>query len=594
MSIANNLKTVNIFFKHIFGGLPKHLYSTNWQGHSEFMKEGYIVDGDMTKEQYVEWQKHNQNNNPVFFALNRSYKNTRQNNDFFQILSLFADYDLKNNEGNIEELEQKIVKYWSEISFCPNMLVRSGNGIHAYWLVKDVPTYKYKEYIEKIISYGYNKGIFADNLKGLNQLLRVPTFYNTKDIHNHKMTYVKFLDTTKYSHRYVKGCLKDIVILDILKDRKKRHKSSSAIKRETINNKVKGESERGNPVLRSFDNLNLSFDNSICSYYDRIVKKYIITYDNFIAYINKLDPKEILGINTSSFRCLFHDDSKPSATFYRGSDNGNWLYYCHAAKCSASHKPLTNLQMISKLIGLSQNETIDKIMDKFNLQIDYSNSAHEIEKATMWSLNIGKLLTGTKYENSIAELQTISNIFIDQLQYNLPKHNNKAPFYLSNEYYGQAIGKSKATANRIFSFAYWLGLINRTSAYKLKGEISQRAIQEKGNRKYFISFFTIPEFNNSTIKQVKAQIRKAKNACLSIADMCANKIIELFGIDEAKRCFNINIEEATKALKKVQFDPIINMPRNRTETMKFRKMFEEIYIDVVARGPTPYIAFNDV
>ncbi len=127
-------------------------------------------------------------------------KNVLQNNlrgsenDILTITTLYADIDVKSNAHARTALPCSIdeaVEFLNTLPLKPNILVNSGNGLHAYWLL-DTPfkiqSAKDKEYISAVFK-GWSKflgtmakeqGWKLDNVSDLARVLRVPGSINHK------------------------------------------------------------------------------------------------------------------------------------------------------------------------------------------------------------------------------------------------------------------------------------------------------------------------------------------------------------------------------------------------------------------------------
>ena len=134
----------------------------------------------------------------VFFGINptRTPKSSNQratNKDVHRLNAIFADLDCrsKNKPNNPETIEGIIEFLDSTILPPPNYLINSGNGGHAYWIVKggfkitDDESRKKAEALTK----GFNKilkdegaklGYIFDSCHDLARVARMPGSYNNK------------------------------------------------------------------------------------------------------------------------------------------------------------------------------------------------------------------------------------------------------------------------------------------------------------------------------------------------------------------------------------------------------------------------------
>lgn len=127
-------------------------------------------------------------------------KNVLQNNlrgsenDILAITILYADIDIKSNahaETALPCSTYEAIEFLNSLPLKPSIIVNSGNGLHAYWLL-DAPfkiqSAKDKEYISAIFK-GWSKFVNAnarergwklDNVSDLARVLRVPGSINHK------------------------------------------------------------------------------------------------------------------------------------------------------------------------------------------------------------------------------------------------------------------------------------------------------------------------------------------------------------------------------------------------------------------------------
>lgn len=115
-------------------------------------------------------------------------------NDILAITTLYADIDIRSNAHAETALPCSIdeaIEFLNSLLLKPSIIVNSGNGLHAYWLL-DTPfkiqSTKDKEYITSIFK-GWSKflgtmakehGWKLDNVSDLARVLRVPGSINHK------------------------------------------------------------------------------------------------------------------------------------------------------------------------------------------------------------------------------------------------------------------------------------------------------------------------------------------------------------------------------------------------------------------------------
>lgn len=92
---------------------------------------------------------------------------------------VFVDMDLK--EGKYKTKDEFIEALWKE-PHIPTKIVNSGNGVHAYWRVKDLDAMSYLRLQRRLIRF-FNTDVAVAKLV---QLMRLPGYMNTKSQDNPK------------------------------------------------------------------------------------------------------------------------------------------------------------------------------------------------------------------------------------------------------------------------------------------------------------------------------------------------------------------------------------------------------------------------
>lgn len=154
-----------------------------------------ILEGDDFSEEFL--KKKNESGYNIYYFPNYNSKKLEDNVwlnglnvDIFNYV--FVDMDLKDGiykstEEFVELLEKSPIK--------PSKIVLSGNGVHAYWKVSDLALETYLEIQKKLIAYFKTDKSVCTAM----QLMRVPGFFNTKDIDNFKMVKEKIYPVDDYT-----------------------------------------------------------------------------------------------------------------------------------------------------------------------------------------------------------------------------------------------------------------------------------------------------------------------------------------------------------------------------------------------------------
>lgn len=132
------------------------------------------LEGEFTEEQIEQINKEGYNvyffpNHPSTYDPNVSVNGS--NIDQFNFV--FVDMDLKDNQYNSAD---EFIERLNQFSLLPTSIVKSGNGVHAYWLVKDLDAVGYLRLQRRLCRYFRTD----EAVSKICQLMRVPYTYNTK------------------------------------------------------------------------------------------------------------------------------------------------------------------------------------------------------------------------------------------------------------------------------------------------------------------------------------------------------------------------------------------------------------------------------
>mgnify|MGYP000772044878 FL=1 len=117
-----------------------------------------------------------------------------KDNDISTVTALYADIDIKSKAHAQTALPSSVneaMEFLNSIPLTPSILVNSGNGLHAYWLLDEpfkIKNLKEKDYISSIFkgwsrvlsTKAFECGWKLDNVSDLARVLRVPGSINHK------------------------------------------------------------------------------------------------------------------------------------------------------------------------------------------------------------------------------------------------------------------------------------------------------------------------------------------------------------------------------------------------------------------------------
>lgn len=112
---------------------------------------------------------------------------TRRDNKPWFVPAVWVDIDYKNMKPRLISPEALVILRLQSGSIPPDLIVKSGHGIHAYWRTSGGPADhpRIKE-INKRLAKLYG----GDSVSDIGRVLRLPGFYNFKDVKNPQLCQV--------------------------------------------------------------------------------------------------------------------------------------------------------------------------------------------------------------------------------------------------------------------------------------------------------------------------------------------------------------------------------------------------------------------
>jgi hypothetical protein len=251
-----------------------------------------------------------------------------------------------------------------------------------------------------------------------------------------------------------------------------------------------------------------------------------ITFENdgeFWHYIyHNINMAELLELKyPSSIKCIFHEDSTPSASVFQ-NDEGVWLYKCHSGKCGLV---MNVKQLIEKLGNFkSEHKAIEFIKNIYNLSI----------KETDWSIeqknNLQRILDNINL-NKFSEIcpQTDKNIrYIKELfttivtiaknnvyGENYTNSDGDVVFFLSLSELAKITKTAENHLNRLsqrISVLVYHDLMRKLDDCKIPEQMLKKAQAlaiEKGHDKR-VNFYSIPSWVFEQVRKIEIQGNKWK------------------------------------------------------------------------------------
>jgi len=233
----------------------------------------------------------------------------------------------------------------------------------------------------------------------------------------------------------------------------------------------------------------------------------------FFEYIKSYDLGRLLELKyPTSFRCIFHEDKKPSAGIFQ-NEEGTYIYHCFS--CGKSYNIINLVEVLGNF--QSRPKAYKFIREIFNLTI--METEWQTEQKLLIQENRRVLLTGlleekcpTTYANikrNIMYLEQMLMIAEDNIYSEkfLDATGNSVVFYASTKYICKSLGMSENSAKEVSKknvlFAYH-DLINKIADNEIPEEMLKRSqainVNSPNKSKKHINFYSIPSYTTNWIE----------------------------------------------------------------------------------------------
>lgn len=486
--------------------------------------------GYMHKITFEEIDKFNNLGEDIYFVVNVGGDKDDYINKFN---AFFVDIDAGRDSNKKYKTQLEIDIFKQECDeliegfLKPSVIVETRNGYHLYWKIdEDIDKEEWNKIQNKLVSY-FNADIKAKNPA---RLLRVPFTYWMKDKNN------PYKVTIKESNNVVYRV--DTIRTEIQKYIKASNISTLAdVEKKGIHNK--------NSTYVSYKNLSLIKASDINGLAPILGSENIIfsSESECRNYITKeIDLAEYLGIsNSRSFKCIFHDDNKPSSSIFKGN-NGDIIYNCFSDNCGIKG----NIIMITAhLQGCSYAKAKKFIMDVYNLKVEETEQLKELKENI--DENIRMIIEGELkeyYPDIHSSMWRYAKDLI--IIYTYAKENlsiciddKNTLFFVSQNHLASIIKTMQSKVSVRMALLAFLKLCEKVDDDDVPEEFYMRAKAEalKKNVKDTIQFYRIPSFTIEALQQSDARAKMwLENHC-TMKGMSREMIYRTFGEEIADEVY---------------------------------------------------------
>ncbi|WAH39025.1 hypothetical protein [Alicyclobacillus dauci] len=498
------------------------------------------VNGRYNSNTAARLEQINQQGYEVYYAINTGgYKDK----DITHFNAIFADFDRGRDEEKNYYPLYETERYKNEVlerleTFLkPTWVVETRNGLQCLWLLHSGATLvQFEECEDRLIKY-----LKADTaVKNPSRLLRVPGFYWSKDPNNKFLARIIQHHNVRYDIQTIIDHLPKVQTeYSVGQNGNSDRKKCSSLLPITV---PKTQSATPNPGLIAAQQVEAL---------QAIIKPTPYTASSssdVFTYLKQQDLHDFLGVAGERFRCLFHDDSNPSAGIFI-ADSGDYLYKCHSDRCGVCGSIIELTQRILETKNFSR---VLRFLRKVYL-IEFAESDWQVEQKEIIDSNISFLDSVTfregysevymRIRNYQKELQVMNEFAKEHIltQYFTDANGRPAffaPISRIRQLCGKSIHQDKQITNVIGLLTY-LGLINKLSTEDIPEQMLRTAkhIAAKNKQSKIVSFYSIPLYDLKTMNFAMQKAREFKDKGFTMKGWGRELLIRSLGQDEADRVY---------------------------------------------------------
>ncbi|WDI23835.1 hypothetical protein PUW21_12540 [Bacillus subtilis] len=262
-------------------------------------------------------------------------------------------------------------------------------------------------------------------------------------------------------------------------------------------------------------------------------------------YIKKQDLRTFLGVSSSTFHDIFHEEQSPSASVYKSNTgSGHWLYKCHSASFPFCG---TIFEVVEKLTGLTRLQVKNFLMEVFKITLKESELQMELKaeideyKYILQSPdfremypNAFKLLNKHRY---IDDFYIILDLAKQNLSGNI--HDKRKLFFHSLKTIAESLGRSEPTTSSRITFFVFLKMLCKLNDDEIPDKILkiQKKNQRKNKFKRRNTMYEIRDYSSSLFQEIDNRCKEWNEKGLTTKSMNREGIYRNFGKAEADRVF---------------------------------------------------------
>lgn len=494
-------------------------------------KDIKIFNINGTYEEYKDQLRfYNDMNFEVYFTVNSGGTKQAEIN---KVNAVFIDLDCGKDSskqyfpiGKVESYKREQLNKINQFEFKPSAIIETRNGYHVYWVTNtEVNIDKFQSYQDELIKY-FDSDVRVNTLE---RIMRLPNYYWNKDTNNKFKVKLVELNNNQYD---VNELIKKVTELnnnnitnnqtntnDNVDVRGKGVKDRISINNSSLPLTLNSRTRRRDLCVPLIEEGEIGALQEILKPEYRLMENEGEFYD----YITQeIDLSELLGVPMGrSFKCLFHNDSSPSASIFI-SNRGQYFYKCHSASCGFRGNII---RCIERLRGCKRPQAINFIKEVFKLEIKDTDWQREQKQILMTNK---KMLLSGEFEDTYPEVYKIVKKYIGVINVlhdiaiehvydeQFTDDNNNVVFFASMQKICQALELAKVNQriSKQIGLLAFMYLVNKLNKAQIPEVLEKKATNIAATHKHknIVSFYSIPSYSdNQMVKSMERAILYAEN-----------------------------------------------------------------------------------
>lgn len=514
----------------------------------------------------------NQQGYDIYFVVNSG--GTKQA-DINKINAVFVDFDCGRDKDKqyypldvVEQYKQEKIQIVNQFQYKPSYIVETRNGIHVYWLVEDGATIEQflQCQLQLIDYFNSDKAV-----KTQERVMRVPSYYWTKDIDNRFMCGImQDNGDCRYDINDIMDCLPKIDITEvdtgnttskaIIPEVKPKGDNLEFIRnldvesmRKALYINVSDEGDKGGTIDKGYIPYSIvppktpyAQMHSTSRLQPLLDSKTVSNRNEMYDTINRIDMIEFLGLDSNYFNCIFHDDNSKSASIFINPDTGHYLYKCHSSNCKFPAGTITTV--VERLAKCNKPQAINFVKEVYGIEL--IETEWQIEQKAILQANKDYLYSNKMKEeypelyrrlrNYFPLLIMIHDIAIDNVYDEPFGDDDKVVFFASIRYIQSLMerGNLEKINDRMNLFAF-LELLEKLDESQIPEKLLTRAKHEAAKKKQtrLTSYYSIPSYDYSQLSKAENNATIFKDNNMTMRGWSRELLIRTFDEETADRVY---------------------------------------------------------